>query len=509
MERYIPFLISKDNEAAITPQMELASAFIYFEENKSDSLKGLLTKQSGDKIMWVSRGYYPLKAVLFNDEERLYSIFDSLGIAADVKLDCSPDFNMDGEMETIQSMDFKGVVDELKRLSSAIKKKAKTSVDAGPIIAGFKGIGKALMGKSADALMDITANLRGHGTSVNIDISAIKDIIQRIERSVEHEIAVVKLLCGMSEYNFESISAEQNRVYEEYIERINTANREIGENIAKLIVERQNRVRDIEKIFLEKKLSAAKEYILNKNKYEIANIDGDNIESDIYLRSMRGADDKVKQLVREENEEIKKIEKKYDIQMENEKKKLEQAVLERDKIVKELEDKYNGIQNAVDELKKTLVEDISLRRNQAEKIKGWFDKLEGTDGYEVVDIFVPFYIAEYGNSSTRHKIFGPHMLEEKNQIMSLLSGITGKVPLPFGERVDFFKHLFEKLQNCIDMHGGDIVEFLSGRNLLAMDNTMTMVEDGLKQLVAGGYISDRNYERIAADIRAMFPGQPG
>jgi hypothetical protein len=123
----------------------------------------------------------------------------------------------------------------------------------------------------------------------------------------------------------------------------------------------------------------------------------------------------------------------------------------------------------------------------------------------VIDIFVPFYFAEYSGSEIRYKLFIPQMLEEKKQIASLISGITGKVPLPFSERDGFFEALLKGFREWLKSEESRVVaELLKGNNLIAKEGMELQVVEGLKSLAGAGYLSDKNYEKALNGIKAMF-----
>jgi hypothetical protein len=323
------------------------------------------------------------------------------------------------------------------------------------------------------------------------------------QSSVELEIQLLKALCALDDDNFKNSITERNKIYEEFKDKIYETDKEVSGNIARLIIEREDKIREIDKLYSDKIACLEQDYIFNKNRYDISKIYGNEIEMNIYERSMSDAEDKIEQLKKEAGDEIKNIEKHYDSLLEEEKKKIKEAINDRDKMVKECESLHNGLHSTIDLTKKNISDDIFERRNLADTIRSWSGKYECQEN--VIDIFVPFYFAEYSGSEIRYKLFIPQMLEEKKQIASLISGITGKVPLPFSERDGFFEALLKGFREWLKSEESRVVvEFLKGNNLIAKEGMELRVEEGLKSLAGAGYLSDKNYEKALNGIKAMF-----
>lgn len=505
MKKYVPFLISKNNETYITPQMELAAAFIYFDLNKTESIKSLFAKQQRENAINIVRGFYPLKAKLFSQEDRSFCVYDTLNIMGNAEIGCSLDLDDTLDISRVKSLDVREKTEEIKKMSTAVKSKEKTHIDDSGLIHSFSGMGEIFKGRSDDELRSITMELNNTDLSTEYDISIIQETLSRLQKSIDGEISIVKDLCELDDESFKDSVSKRNNIYDEFREKIYQMDKEISDKIAEIIIERQNKIRDVEKIYSDKKLYGVQDYIFNKNKYDIAKIYGNEIEMGIYERSMGGADDKVKLLAREESEEIKKVEKYYDTLLDNEKRKLEETVSEREVRITESEEPYNKLHISIDDLKKSIGDDISFRRGQIEKIKSWFTRLDSGIDSDSVEIYIPFYAALYGGD--KYKIFCPHALEEKNQIISLLSGIAGKILQPFGDRNIFFTQLFERLQEYINSGGKEMSESIAAYNLLYKEDVCEMVEKGLKELASAGYLSDKNLEKLSPDIRSMFLSQ--
>lgn len=503
MPTYIPFLTSRNSETDITPEMELASAFLYFEFNKPESIMNIFSKQPKDVILWAARGFYPLKAKLFSREDKTYCIYDAVGILGNAEINCRLDCQPAIDFKSLSSISMKSRIDELKKLLGNIKPKGKEYIETSHLIYGYKNLGDILKGKDTDKLSYLTEKMKALDEGYNNTSSLIGEAIFRIQRSIEQEIQLVKELCVMDEQNFkDSINCREN-LNEEYKDKIHQTEVEISGKITKLIMERQDSLKDVEKIYSDRKTNITQDYISNKNKYDISKVSGNEIEMEIYLKAMEDAEIRLKQLNKEEAEEAKKVERQYENLLDTEEKRLELISSDRDSKVKESEDLYNTLHSTLDELKKAVYDDIQLRKNQVEEIKGWFARFGSYPDYEELDIFIPFYAAQYkGNNKCR--IFFPHILEGKKQFLSMLSGITGRVSLPFREREDFFGEFFDNLEEYICGENKDASGIFSKSNLLSMDNTFGMVEKGMKELMNLGYISDRNYEKILNIIRSSF-----
>lgn len=507
MREYIPFLKSKNSELEISENMELASAFLFFELSKGEAAKNLFAKQVKENIGWIGRGLYPLKAKLFSNENKLYCVYDAMGITKNIEISSRTEFGITLDAEKINVMEIKNRIKEIKKLSSSIKHKAKVEINTGSLLCGYTNIEKILGGKDDSVLENISANLEAYSKYDDNNISFIKEVISKILQSIEDGIELIKQLCIIDDVSFKNSITERNRLYEEFKDKIYGIDKEISGNIARLIMEREDRIREVEKIYTDKNTYITQDYIFNKNKYDIAKIYGNEIEMGIYQRSSLEAEDKLKQLGKESVEELKKVEKYYDNLLEEEKKKLKQTISDREKRIEECKDSYSSLHGAVDELKKFVSEDVCGRRNQVETIKKWFGRFEYNVIEDTFDIYIPFYMAEYTGNNARYKLFYPQELAEKGQIASMISGITGKIPLPFNERDELFKVLFEGLKGFInDDCNKSIINVLSAKNLLQEERMVEKVEDGLKILLSAGYLSDKNYDKVSGSIKSMFSG---
>ena len=507
MRVYIPFLKPRNSELEISENMELASAFLFFELNKGEAAKNLFAKQVKENIGWIGRGLYPLKAKLFISEDKLYCVYDAMGITKNIEISGRTEFGIKLDAENINLMEIKNRIEEIKKLSSSMKYKTKVEIDTGSLLCGYSNIEKILSGKDDNVLENISTNLEAYSKYDDNNIFFIKEVISKILQSIEDGIELIKQLCIIDDVSFKNSITERNRLYEEFKDKIYQIDKEISDNIARLIMEREDRIREVDKIYTDKNTYITQDYIFNKNKYDIAKIYGNEIEMGIFQRSSLDAEDKIKQLCKESGEELKKVERYYDNLLEEEKKKLKQAINDREKRIEECKDSYSSLHGAVDELKRIVSEDVCDRRNQVETIKKWFGKFEYNGTEDTVDIYVPFYIAEYTGSNVRQKLFYPQELAEKGQIASMISGITGKIPLPFNEREELFKALFEELKDFLnDDCNKNIINVLSAKNLLQEERMDERVEDGLKALLSAGYLSDKNYDKVSGSIKSMFSG---
>lgn len=503
---YVPFLIFKDSESEVSTDMELASAFLYFDLNRTESLKSIFTKQPRESISWISRGMYPLTAKLYSDEDRLYCIYDDMGVVdKNVEIRCSLDISRDKNIDNFESMEVKSKIQTIESITNDMRNADKVQTDSGYLISGYKKTEKILEGKDQDPMSMLSVDLREHKRILDTDISLIKNVISRLEQSIEGEIQLLKDLGRLDDYSFKNSITERNNIYEEFKDKIYQTDKKVSSNIARLIIEREDKIRDVDKIYSDKAAYLTQDYILNKNKYDIAQIYGNEIEMDIYKKSMSDAEERIEQLKKEAGEEIKKMESHYDKLIDGEKEKIKQAIDDRSKKVKECEEMYGKLHSAIDELKKAVSEDIFGRRNQIEEIKSWFGKFNCIKECETITINIPFYIAEYVGEDVRYKIFYPGVLKEKNQIMALISGIAGKVPLPFSEREKLFEYIFEKFKEILRQEeNSHILNVFVDNNLMNNPGMNEKVESGLKELFNTGYLNDKNHEKALTSIKSMF-----
>lgn len=506
MKIYVPLLKPKNDDIQVTQNMELAAAFLYFELDKSESLKNIFTKQL-KKTTWIARGLYPLKAKLYSNEDKSFCVYDSMGIAGEIIIDRNVDLEVSIDAEKINMMDIRSRIDEVKKIADVVNLNNKQKIDAGCLLYGYEDIGSILRGEveSGSILNDISVNFDSYSNYDHNDVALIKDILSRIQQSVEDGIKLMKELCTIYDVGYKNSITESERIYDQYKDKIYQAHKEISNTIAKLAMEREDKIQELGKIYFDKNVYVTQDCISNKNKYDIAKIYGNEIEMGIYQRGISDAEDKQKQLIKESVDEVKKVEKHYDNLLEDEKKKLNKAIVERDEKIKECRGLYLNLNSVIDEAKKVLGEDICKRRAQIKTIMEGFAKFGYSDECDEIDIYIPFYIAQYSGDNMKYKLFYPMELSEKGQIVSLFSGITGKIPMPFAERHKLFFKLFEKFKVYLeDEQNSHIIKSLSNSNLMNEEETSGMVEDGLKALLNAGYLSDKNYEKVSQAIKSIL-----
>lgn len=499
----VPFLMPKDKDVRITGEMELAAAFLYFDENRPESIKSIFSRSPRDKVSCIARGIYTLRAERLMEGDKLYWIFDSIipGREA-IELNCSLNADLKLDLEAVNNMEIQDKINALENIVRELKSGRKAVIENGNLLYGYENLDDAFKGAGEDNLYSISAEFRGEDKSSSSVV--VVDTIHKIKESIEKEIEMLKSLCILDDNIFKNSISHRNKIYEEFKDKIYKADREVSANIAALIVEREGKIRETEKTYSDKCAYLAQDYIFNKNKYDIAKIYGNETEMDLYRRSMIDAEEKIEKFKKEAGEEIKKLEKHYDNLLENEKKKIKATLKERDEKVKECEDLYSKAHSITDELKGLVSSDVFVRRGEIERIRGWTCKLDGAEG-DIQYISIPFYFAQYGQEDIKYRLFFPSELEEKNKFISLISGIRGKIPLPFGVRHKLFEGISNKLRDALkDDKSSCIKDKLSSCSLIEMEGMCQRVQEGLKYLFEAGYLNDKNYEKSSASIKSMF-----
>lgn len=506
MQVNIPFLTIENDDISVTEDMELASAFLYFETNKSDSLKSFFSKQYKENITWISRGLYTLKGKLFKKEDMLYCLYDDLDcIGGHFEIGCSPDKNIRLDIDKIRSMDVPGIIDTLKKVSLEMSEKEKHVIEDKYIVSGYKELQTILKERHYTPSKSGTVRLEEYYEPIEHDNSCIENTLNKIEKSIEKEIEILKALCVLDDDSFKNSVSEKNKIYEEYKDKIYQTDKEVSSNISKLIIEREDRIRNIDKIFRDKIAFITQDYILNKNKYDIAKIYGNEIEMGIYQRSITESEGKREGLKKECDEETKRMEDYYDGLIEEDKNKIKQAISDRNKKVSECESLYKELHTCVEDLKKAVSDDVFSRRRVIEEIKENFFKYDSLEEADSIKVDIPFFIAEYDGGETRYKLFMPQGLVEKSQIMTLLSGIAGKITLPFNVRDKFFEDLLKGFKEFLKRDEGiKIINEFSKNNLINKEDSFESIESGLKSLLNYGYLNDKNYERALSSLKDVF-----
>jgi hypothetical protein len=260
---------------------------------------------------------------------------------------------------------------------------------------------------------------------------------------VEQEIEMLKKICSLDDENFKDSISERNKIYDEFKDKIMEKDKIVGLSLANLIVERETKKREVDRLYGDREAYLNQDYILNKNKYDIARIYGNEFDMDVYEKNMNDSSSRIDQVRAEGAEEIRKIEKYYDGLIDEEKNKIKEIIHQRDSRIEECQNLHSEFHSVIESLKLLLSNDIFDKKKGTGEIRSWLIRISNACEDEPVKILVPYYIAEFKGSDTKYRLFFPQVLKGKNQFKSLISGITGKTVLPFDSRGGIFEELLK------------------------------------------------------------------
>jgi hypothetical protein len=503
MELYTPFLVSGYSEDSITGEMEIASAFLYFAYCEPEKIIGLFPKQNKDSISWVSRGLYPLDAKYIKSEG-LYGVYDCLSSFGG-SLKAGKDTNGLLDFEKLSSADLNGKVKTIKAAVSNFKNLKEGETEAGSLIEGYKNMEDALKLWDRDLLKDISVKSESYKNLLTGDVSGVEAVLSKIGVLVEQEIEMLKKICSLDDENFKDSISERNKIYDEFKDKIMEKDKIVGLSLANLIVERGTKKREVDRLYGDREAYLNQDYILNKNKYDIARIYGNEFDMDVYEKNMNDSSSRIDQIRAEGAEEIRKIEKYYDGLIDEEKNKIKEIIHQRDSRIEECQNLHSEFHSVIESLKLLLSNDIFDKKKGTGEIRSWLIRISNAGEDEPVKILVPYYIAEFKGSDTKYRLFFPQVLKGKNQFKSLISGITGKTVLPFDSREGIFEELLKNFRDWLKLEENKCLfsEFQSN-NLITMDGTYDKVEKGLSSLFVNGYISDKSFDRVINIIKPVF-----
>lgn len=502
----VPFLTYGCSDNDVPDDMELASAFLFFSTVEPEKIMGLFPKQGSEKITCVARGFYPLYGYYLEEEGKL-CIYDRLcNIGGELEVEDVPDMALD--FDELLKSDFNERAKAVRGAVSDVKRKSSAKMPAGSLMMGYENLQDILKGRDLDSLASSTISLESYVTKDEPDKFQVEAALSRLRLNINSEIETYKKLCNFDGDNFKSYIREKSGIYDNHADEITGMERKTGENIGKLLIEKEEKVREAERLYGDREEYIAGDCLLNKNKSDIAQITGSEVELDLYQANISDSEEKINKVRKELQEEIKSINEQYDNLVEAQKSMLSKAIKNRDDAVSRYENAYNELHRAVEELKQAVKDDICRKRDRIEEIIGFLAGLDPDPEGEPVVINIPFYIAELKGKNARYQLFFPVSMKEKSQVKSIITEMAGKISLPFEVRDRLFEDLHGRLVKWLeDPEHKEAINMFKQKNLAAFEGMHENIENGLSEMFTRCLLSDKSLDRSLVAVRSAFSNQ--
>lgn len=499
----VPFLLCGCSDMDSLNDMELASAFLYFSTVEPEKIMGFFPKQGSENITCIARGFYPLHGY-YLEEEGKFCIYDRL-CGTDGEIEVEDASGMEIDFENLQKLNVDKRTKEVRGAVSDIKRKSSSSMMVGKLLMGYENLQSILNGRNADSLASSTVSLENYVMNERPDKFQVKAALDRLRLNIDSEIDIYKKLCNFDGNNFKNYINEKNNIYDNYNINVTKMERSTGKNIGDLQAEKEEKIREAKRLYSSREDYIAGDYLLNKNKYDIAGITECKVEMDLCQAAMSDSESKIDKVRKELQEEVKNIYERYDNLTGDQKNMLRAVIKDRDDNMSKCENSYNELHGAVDELKKAISVDIYGKKEHIEEIRGYLAGLNLGDEVESITINIPFYIAELKGKSVRYQLFFPASMREKSQMKSIITEMAGKISLPFEVRNSLFEGLHERLAKWLEdpAHKG-VYTLFKQKNLAEFEGMHEKIENGLSEMFTRGFMSDKNLDRSLISIRPIF-----
>lgn len=502
----IPFLVDEVGGAEISEDMELAAAFLYFSSIEPEKIMGIFPKQDGERIGFIARGYYPLYGYFLENEGR-FCIYDRLcGVSEEMKVENNPAAVVD--FESLLKLCIDERIKAVKGAVSDIKTKMWGSMPVGRLLHGYKNLQDILKVRNSDSLSGSTVSLDGYISKEEPDNSQVEAVLNRLRLFIDSEIDIYKKLCDFDDGSFKSMVNEKHNIYDGFEELIDRTERETGQNIGKLFIDREEKIREAQRLYGRREEELNGEYLLCRNRYDIAVITDCKVEADICRNDISDLEKETDKLKRDMKNEFKDIDDHYEGLVQEQKNILRQVIKDRDDGISRCENKYNELHQAVEGLKKSIMDDICDKNDRIAQIKDSLLEFSPESGCRSIIINIPFYIAELNGRNVRYKLLFPVSVRGKNQVKSIISGMTKKVSLPYETRDRLFEDLEERLARWL-LHptNDEVYSMFRQRDMISSEGMHDTAENGLSKMFTLDILNDKNFDRALISIRTIFSGR--
>lgn len=499
MEYNVPFLSDTD----VSDDMELASAFLYFSTVEPEKIMGLFPKQGSEDITYIARGFYPLYGY-FLDKEGAYCVYDRLG-GSKLELDVEDCISMALDFESLSKLNIDERIKAVRGAITDSKDKSYSKMPVGSLLTSYKNLTDYLMGRGMGTLRSSTVSLEDFVKEDIPDKHQVEILLGKIRGNIDAEVNMFKKLCDFEQDSFNDFIDEKSSIYDSFKARIDEMERKTGKNIGSLFIEREEKIKEARSLYNGREEYLAGDYLLNKNKYDAAQLAGSEIEMDLYKANMSDSEEKINELKKELQDEIKTIGEHYDSYVQEQKNMMDEVINDRDNNISRCQKAYSEFRHAIEDLKDAVKDDIYGKRDQLGEIKSYLLRTNQNLNEESIIINIPFYIAEFKGKNVRYRLLFPLAMKEKSQVKSIITEMAGKVSLPFETRNSLFEDIQERLAGwLVDTQNREAYDLFKVKNLAAFEGMHERVENGLSEMFTQGFMSDKSLDRSLIAVRSIF-----
>jgi len=526
----LPYLIKDiDQSNKVTYETEVAAVFCLalLHRKKTRIIFGKL-----ESLEAISKIYYPLLCVPWMGN---CIIIDGLGLSKLIFSDRDiPDLtcfleSLKKSRATLNS--FIETIDAGAKVFSNLLEKKKEEREISCLIGNIK-------------LVNVLAEkLRGNENFIEdknsiiparITKSDCKEIVENVSREwrrLKIEASMLKytlrILNEEVNHHMEKLSRESEQIWQEYRRRLANLEKEVSKRIKQMTREKEREIKKIlnsykkrinslrrEREKLEKTIHKMKQTLeknLKRKTRSNERIKFYEEKIDELAKSIRSLVKLEEKSRKEKDREIKEIEEKYDVLITNEKEKFKVLKESRDVELSRVNEKSEKIRRIHSVITKQIEQLIKEKETLVKMIEECTLSMKID---EPVIIGVPLYAVKYRRNSSkiRFNFYPPARIPDPAKTFK---GDRGKfMRLNLRDRITMFlSPLSQDLNNTIlgnlneairtDLHLNEkIRRIIDNRNLLGKSNFMKILETGLKNLRANGWIKSQEIDSILNSLRS-------
>lgn len=526
----LPFVSSQQPDYKITDETEKAAIFCLAELNRSKRSGGLFRKQEMEKIVFVTKTFYPFWVVPFRN---LTLLFDGLNVASHTV--AHPSFR-----------DTKTFMDDLNQSSSTRQMYAtflsnhlnyfeysdgeQTKIVEGLIsdldfLSEFLEYCKEAIttDNPADGVLISPAQEKNQ---IEENLKNLEKLHQKLEHALEELNEVIKALNKQTQKALTALREEIKATEGKFEPQIEEAKAVLDKRRSKINKEYSNKITQASDKYEQELIAIRKEIITLQKTNEQTNSEIINAENEI-KNAMINKDDNAEQKWKNKKTELKKhlpevttimrnLEIKVQETEENKKKTMFQLNQENDAALKEASKDLIEIESSRDAEIKICQDEMEKIEDSTSSIIGKIDKLTKISERAINEfqnlgirlerassslVYMPFYLICYQTGSNKRCAYwAPSVANNislgakfralgKSKITQLFQPRSQKII----SKINIFLTLLD--ENIAFSH--EINEACSKANLLGSKEKVELIKNGLSQLRTDGWLSDGEFESFS------------